>query len=82
MAACLLGILYPELSAEKALDRVDTYYRTRKGGNVPAVGPGGQVASSAVNGEVGVNGGRYRLSPDTVEQEDQVRLFFRKFLKR
>ncbi|CAM9737832.1 unnamed protein product [Ascophyllum nodosum] len=29
VAACLLGRLYPELSAEQSLTRVDTYYRTR-----------------------------------------------------
>lgn len=73
MAACLLGTLYPELSAEEALDRVDAYYRTRNHGKVPAVSP---------DGRAGVNGGRHRLSPDTVEQEDQVRLFFREFLNR
>lgn len=80
IAACLLGLLYPDMTAEQALQRVDAYYRTR---SPPIVAPGGKVASFAVDGtEAGVKGDRYRLSPDTEEQEEQVRLFFTKILKR
>ncbi|CAN0031965.1 unnamed protein product [Scytosiphon promiscuus] len=61
IASCLLGRLYPELSAEQALNRVDKYYRTR-----------GTVAI----------GKTCRVSPETEEQDQQVRLFFRQVLKR
>eukprot|EP00903_Cladosiphon_okamuranus_P011860 g11141.t1 len=61
VASCLLGRLYPELSAEQALSRVDAYYRTR-----------GTVAI----------GKTCRVSPETPEQEEQARLFFKDVLKR
>ncbi|CAM9594319.1 unnamed protein product [Ectocarpus fasciculatus] len=61
IASCLLGRLYPELSAEQSLNRVDRYYRTR-----------GTVAI----------GKSSRVSPETPEQEEQVRLFFKQVLNR
>lgn len=73
MVSCLLGRLYPDLDAEEAMDRVNLYYKTRHYSEADAF-------SSSLATRPGMSSAGGRSSPETSEQEDQVRRYYEQVL--